>query len=117
MTEIIPITTKLEKESIHLDLDVRREIKRLAELLAETAPGLLDEPRWLAAARDVSCDLPATLRAALRNFSADSGQAGVLQIHGLPVGSLPPTPTRRESVERWATVPAVGSRALRHGAG
>ncbi|WP_406498903.1 TauD/TfdA family dioxygenase [Streptomyces sp. NBC_00846] len=106
MTEIIPITTKLEKESIHLDLDVRREIKRLAELLAETAPGLLDEPRWLAAARDVSCDLPATLRAALRNFSADSGQAGVLQIHGLPVGSLPPTPTRRESVERWATVPA-----------
>lgn len=106
MTEIGPITTTLEKEPIYLDLDVRQEIKRLAELLAETAPGLLDEPRWLAAARDLSCALPAALRTALRNFSANSGQAGVIQIHGLPVGPLPPTPARRESVERWATVPA-----------
>lgn len=106
MTENSPLTTTLEKDSIYLDLDVRREVKRLAELLAESAPGLLDEPRWLAAARDVSCALPTALRTALRNFSADSGQAGVLQIHGLPVGSLPPTPTRQESVERRATVPA-----------
>ncbi|GAA3416436.1 TauD/TfdA family dioxygenase [Streptosporangium vulgare] len=106
MTEIGPITTTLEKESIYLDLDVRQEIKRLAELLAETVPGLLDEPHWLAAARDLSCALPAALRTALRNFSANSGQAGVIQIHGLPVGPLPPTPTSRESVERWATVPA-----------
>ncbi|MFI0982579.1 TauD/TfdA family dioxygenase [Streptomyces sp. NPDC021093] len=106
MTNFSPVTTNLEKESIHLDLEVQREIKRLSELLAQTAPGLLDEPRWLAAARDLSCALPATLRTALRNFSADSGRAGVLQIHGLPVGPLPPTPTRRESVERRATVPA-----------
>jgi L-asparagine oxygenase len=105
MTESTPITTNLEKESIHLALDVRQEIKRLAELLTETVPGLLDEPRWLAAARDVSCALPAALRTALRSFSADSGQGGVLQIHGLPVGPLPPTPTRRESIERAATVP------------
>ncbi|MFD6433356.1 TauD/TfdA family dioxygenase [Streptomyces venezuelae] len=106
MTESSPLTTTLEKDSIYLDLDVRREVKRLAELLTETAPGLLDDPRWLAVARDVSCVLPATLRTALRSFSADSGQAGMLQIHGLPIGPLPPTPTQRESVERRATVPA-----------
>ncbi|MFF7385291.1 TauD/TfdA family dioxygenase [Streptomyces griseoluteus] len=106
MTEFSPLTTTLEKESIYLGLDVRREVKRLAGLLTETAPGLLDDPHWLAAARDASCALPAELRTALRNFSADSGQAGALQIHGLPVGPLPPTPTRKESVERQATVPA-----------
>ncbi|MEU0146248.1 TauD/TfdA family dioxygenase [Streptomyces sp. NPDC006288] len=106
MTEFSPIVTTLEKESIHLGLDVRREVRRLAELLTETAPGLLDDPRWLAEARDLSCALPTTLRTALRNFSADSGQGGVLRIHGLPVGPLPPTPTQRESVARTATVPA-----------
>ncbi|MFD8060461.1 TauD/TfdA family dioxygenase [Streptomyces cyaneofuscatus] len=106
MMEISPLVTNLEKDSIHLDLDVRRELRRLAELLTETAPGLVDEPRWLAAARDLSCALPTALRTALRNFSADSGQAGVLRIHGLPVGPLPPTPTQRDSVERTATVPA-----------
>ncbi|WP_418959816.1 TauD/TfdA family dioxygenase [Streptomyces tritici] len=106
MTKTGPITTTQEKESIHLGLEVRQEVKRLAEQLAGTAPGLLDEPRWLAAARDLSCGLPAAVRAALRNFAADSGQAGVIQIHGLPVGPLPPTPTRQESVERTATVPA-----------
>ncbi|MFF9428395.1 TauD/TfdA family dioxygenase [Streptomyces sp. NPDC014746] len=106
MTQAGPITTTQEKESIHLGLEVRQEVKRLAEQLAETAPGLLDEPRWLAAARDLSCALPTTVRTALRSFSADSGQAGAIQIHGLPVGPLPTTPTRRESVERTATVPA-----------
>lgn len=106
MTEISPITTTLEKESIHLDLPERQEVKRLAEKLTETAPGLLDEPNWLATARDLSCVIPVALRTALRNFSADSGQAGAIQIHGLPVGPLPPTPARRESVERSTTLPA-----------
>lgn len=106
MTEISPLTTTLEKQAIHLDPDERQELTRLAELLAQTGPGLLDDPRWLAAARDLSCALPTALRTALRNFSADSGQTGVMQIHGLPVGPLPPTPARRESVERGATVPA-----------
>ncbi|MEU2764504.1 TauD/TfdA family dioxygenase [Streptomyces sp. NPDC006906] len=106
MMEISPITTTLERESIHLDLPERQEVKRLAEQLTETAPGLLDEPHWLATARDLSCALPVALRTALRNFSADSGQAGAIQIHGLPVGPLPPTPARKESVERSTTLPA-----------
>lgn len=101
-----PPTTALDNESVRLDASAQRQVARLARQLTDTAPGLLDAPSWVAAARDLSCALPVALRSALRNFSAHSGQAGALQIHGLPVGSLPPTPNQRESVEREATVHA-----------
>ncbi|WP_018802281.1 TauD/TfdA family dioxygenase [Salinispora arenicola] len=97
--------------SLHLTLDEpeRNEIRTLAERLCQTRPALLDDPLWLAAAREYSCDLPVALRRALRRFSADSGREGAIQLHGLPSGSTHPTPTERESVERATTVPASAS--------
>jgi L-asparagine oxygenase len=94
--------------SLHVTLDdpEQSEIRTLAERLCQTRPALLDEPLWLAAAREYSCDLPAALRRVLRQFSADSGPEGAIQLHGLPSGSMHPTPTEKESVERAATVPA-----------
>jgi L-asparagine oxygenase len=116
-------------EHTYLDEGERSAVLDIAERLTGTAPGLLDDPEWLAEARNWSCDLPATLRRALRDFAADSGREGSLRIHGLPVGTARPTPTDTESVERSATVAAstlvlcalalgeiVSYRAEKHGA-
>lgn len=116
-------------EHTYLDEGERAAVLDIAARLAGTAPGLLDDPDWLAEARKRSCDLPAALRRALRDFAADSGPAGALRIHDLPVGTVRPTPTENESVERSATVAAatlvlcaqalgeiVSYRAEKHGA-
>ncbi|MYV60680.1 clavaminate synthase [Streptomyces sp. SID4931] len=87
----------------------RREVAALAQELAETEPGLVDDAQWLAAARRLSCRLPLRVREATRLYRHDSGLDGMLILANLPVAeaSLPLTPTVAESVERTATVPAA----------
>ncbi|KAA2257585.1 clavaminate synthase [Solihabitans fulvus] len=86
----------------------RAEFGRLAGLLADTAPGLVDDPAWVDAARLLSCQLPVRLRETIRRYRHDSGVDGLLIVNNLPVdvAALPATPTVPESVERAATVPA-----------
>lgn len=86
----------------------RAEVGALAARLGAVRPGLVDDPGWLAAARLLSNRLPGALRERLREHRHDAGRDGLLLIRGLPVeeAALPPTPTRSESVEREATVPA-----------
>ncbi|MFE5159895.1 TauD/TfdA family dioxygenase [Streptomyces sp. NPDC056697] len=86
-----------------------RETGALAAELAATAPGLIDDPRWVAEARRKSCRLPTRLREATRLFRHDPGRDGVLIVRNLPLdeAELPLTPTVPESVERTATVPAA----------
>lgn len=81
----------------------------LARLLCGTAGARLDDPSWVAAARQSWEDLPAPVRQPLRDFRRRSGPYGVLLLRGLPVdpGALPPTPQARDSVQREATVPAA----------
>jgi L-asparagine oxygenase len=87
----------------------RSEIGVLAEQLTRTPPGLLDDPEWLARARQASCRLPVRLMEAVRQYRHDSGQAGTLFVARLPIDeeSLPDTPNVPESVERAAAVPSV----------
>ena len=83
--------------------------KALAERLAKTPPGLIDNPDWLAEARDSCCQLPVRLLEAVRQYRHDPGSSGVLILEGLPAGTeadLPPTPTVLGSAEKDATVAA-----------
>jgi L-asparagine oxygenase len=90
------------------------ELLHVAEQLVPTPPtppGLLDDPGWVANARQLSCALPVRLREAVRRYRHDSGEEGTLVIANLPIDEahLPDTPGVAESVERVATVPAVVS--------
>ncbi|WP_049575336.1 TauD/TfdA family dioxygenase [Streptomyces sp. SBT349] len=87
----------------------RREIATLAAELAVGAPALVDDPRWVARARGLSCRLPERAREALRRYRHDPGPDGILILRNLPVDEtvLPPTPNEPDSVERAATVPAA----------
>lgn len=86
-----------------------RQTGEIAARLARAEPGRTDDPRWLAAVRDASFELPARLLAELRRFRHDAGPDAVLLVRNLPVSEadgncgLPPTPTRPGSVERIAT--------------
>ncbi|MFI9100857.1 TauD/TfdA family dioxygenase [Streptomyces fildesensis] len=84
-------------------------IALLSRELAATAPGLVDDPRWVARARSLSCRLPERAREALRRYRHDPGEDGVLIIRNLPVdaSALPLTPNVTDSVERTATLPAA----------
>jgi L-asparagine oxygenase len=93
-------------DAIELDDHESRELRALAWELAHVSPGLLDDPGWMAIARERSCHLPAALLKALRCFRADPGSAGVLLVHGLPAETSRSTPLEKESVERRTTVPA-----------
>jgi L-asparagine oxygenase len=97
----------------HLELTdaERSELGSLAEQLAQTPPGLLDDAGWLDHARDLSCSIPVRLMEAVRRYRHDSGQEGTLFAANLPIdeSALPKTPEVRESVERGATVPAAVS--------
>ncbi|MER6623339.1 TauD/TfdA family dioxygenase [Streptomyces sp. NPDC000931] len=86
-----------------------RETAALARELAATPPGLVDDPQWLAAARRMSCRLPVRVREAARLYKHDPGRDGILIVAGLPVEEerLPLTPSKAESVERTATLPAA----------
>lgn len=85
------------------------EFSLLAKKLTTTMPEVIDDAKWVAAARELSAELPLRLRQTLRAYRHDPGEDGVLILRNLPVdeGSLPLTPTVPESVERTATVPAA----------
>jgi L-asparagine oxygenase len=87
----------------------RTELEALARHLAHSDPALVDDPGWQARARRESCLLPARLSRAVRDFRYDAGLDGTLTISNLPLptGTLPPTPTVPNSVERAATAPAT----------
>lgn len=80
-----------------------------ARRLAPVADGRVDDPRWVAAARDAWSDLPSTLRRPLLDFRRASGPTGAVLVRGLPVDepALPPTPSVKGSVQRDASVPAA----------
>lgn len=87
----------------------RGAVAEVAGELSATAPHLVDDPAWVAAARLGSCRLPVSLQQTARRYRHDPGEDGVLIVRNLPVDepALPPTPTVAESVERAATVPAA----------
>ncbi|GAU68938.1 malate synthase [Streptomyces sp. NBRC 110611] len=87
----------------------REELAALARKLTETAPALVDDPGWLAAARHLSSRLPVRLLDTVRTYRHDPGADGTLLLSGLPIDedALPDTPDVAESVQREATVPAA----------
>lgn len=87
----------------------RAAFATLARQLATTAPELVDDAKWVAAARELSGHLPPRLRQVVRAYRHDPGEDGTLVLRNLPVDleALPPTPTVPESVERETTVPAA----------
>ncbi|WP_330335274.1 TauD/TfdA family dioxygenase [Streptomyces sp. NBC_00536] len=83
--------------------------ERVVALLGGGPQGaLVDDPAWVASARDHWEELPARLRRTLRSFRRDPGTGGALLVRGLPVGgaALGATPVTDGSVQRAATVPA-----------
>ncbi|MFE0043494.1 TauD/TfdA family dioxygenase [Streptomyces albireticuli] len=98
-------------EAYRLELTTaeRGELKAMAEELAATTPGPVDDPGYLDRARALSCRLPARLLDTLRRYRHDPGAEGTLVVTGLPIDedALPDTPGAADSVERAATVPAV----------
>jgi L-asparagine oxygenase len=59
--------------------------------LPDAGPVAVDEA-FVDAAAIAARTLPAEIRAAVRAFAADPGPDGALLLHGLPIGSVPPTP-------------------------
>lgn len=94
---------------IRLTPDEAADIAALAEGLSRIEPGAVDHPRWVAAARTASCELPVRLLQTVRAYRNDPGTDGLLLVGGLPVSDdvLPPTPNVPESAEPAATVPAA----------
>jgi L-asparagine oxygenase len=95
--------------SLELTRDERSAVRALVERAAEPAAALVDDIRWQARARAMSCHLPARLREAIRDFRHDPGTDGILTVTNLPIepDTLPPTPNVPESVERAATPAAT----------
>ncbi|MFB4313833.1 TauD/TfdA family dioxygenase [Actinomadura sp. 21ATH] len=100
--------TDISGPIFELEPGERSGVAELAGRLAGAAPGLVDDPRWLDAARRLSNRLPHRLRERLRDHRHDAGPDGLLLVRGLPAGdaALPPTPSVPGSVERDATLPA-----------
>ena len=105
--------TTLDGATMSLTGEERAALQVLARRLSERPPGLVDDHRWLAAARDQSAELPLSIRQRLRRFVRDPGPDALLLLRRLPVEveALPPTPTRAESVERHST-PMASALAL-----
>ncbi|HEY6316012.1 MAG TPA: TauD/TfdA family dioxygenase [Streptosporangiaceae bacterium] len=84
-------------------------IAEAAERLVQAGGGLIDEPRWVEAARSEWEGMPRSFRVAIRDFRRDSGLAGALIVRGLPLGpeALARTPEAYGSVQRQATVSAA----------
>ncbi|QMU77960.1 L-asparagine oxygenase [Streptacidiphilus sp. PB12-B1b] len=93
---------------VPVDRESRAQVHAVADRLCSAAGGVIDDPRWAAAASDAWSDLPAGLRRDLLRFRRDSGPTGTLLVRGLPVDeqALPGTPAVPGSVQRQATVPA-----------
>lgn len=81
----------------------------LARDLCATATAGVDDPKWVAAARDAWHDSPAGFRKALHRFRRDPGNGGAMVLGGLPVDpeALGRTPTVAGSVQRSASIPAA----------
>ncbi|MGW4377978.1 TauD/TfdA family dioxygenase [Streptomyces albidoflavus] len=94
-----------------LDDAERAALAESAGELCGTAPGLVDDDHWVAAARRLSGDLPPRLRARLRRFTWDAGTDAMLLVRNLPVdpAATPATPSVPGSVQRTATVPAAAA--------
>jgi L-asparagine oxygenase len=91
----------------------------VARELCTMGPDRVDDPDWVAAARQGWDVLPVAVRRAVRQFRRHSGPDGCLLLRGLPVGadSLPPTPAVPESKQRTPTVAAATLMLLACGLG
>ncbi|MFB7657232.1 MULTISPECIES: TauD/TfdA family dioxygenase [unclassified Streptomyces] len=87
--------------------------------LVDTAGGMVDNDKWISAARAAWEKLPLSLRHAVRTFRRHSGDRGTLLLRGLPVAveELPATPGHAASVQQAATVPAALLMAVASGLG
>ncbi|MFB6876403.1 TauD/TfdA family dioxygenase [Streptomyces sp. NPDC056323] len=94
---------------ISLDGRERAELTALAVELRDAAPRLIDDPRWMAQARELSCLLPPRLRQVLRQFTWNSGREAMLLVRNLPVDpeTVPDTPAVRGSVQRESSTSAA----------
>ena len=92
---------------------------RIARRLCATGDREVDDPAFLATARQLWEEVPAALRRAIREFRRDSGPHGMRVLEGLPVdeAGLPPTPSVRGSVQRTADVPGALLLLFAHGLG
>lgn len=72
-------------------------------------PDRVDDPGWVAAAREAWDEFPTSLRRDLRRFRRDSGPTGVLPLGGLPVETPEriKTPTVAGSVQNTSSLPAA----------
>ena len=100
------------------DNDVKH-VADVARSLEAVADGRLDDPAWVAAARDRWEDLPTSLRRAVAAFRRHSGREGALVLSGIPVEppALPITPAVSGSVQQTATPGAAALVMLACGLG
>ncbi|GAA4024658.1 clavaminate synthase family protein [Allokutzneria multivorans] len=84
-------------------------VTEIALGLLDVADGVIDDPKWVVAAREAWDELPVSVRRSVRRFRRDSGPQGTLLLRGLPVGldTLGATPMVAGSVQRKATVGAA----------
>ncbi|MFI8875543.1 TauD/TfdA family dioxygenase [Streptomyces sp. NPDC055243] len=111
MAEMTPDTTQSTAVAADWSLDPADAgaYERVARTLCTGGHGHVDNPEWVARARDAWEDVPLPLRRAVRRFRRHSGPNGTLVIGGFPVdqAALPTTPTVPGSVQRRPTVPAA----------
>ncbi len=95
--------------SLKLSDAERDDLAGTARELMQTTPALVDDSKWLTVAAQLAAAVPLRVRQAVRQFQRDPGSDGVLQLTNLWLDPdrLPETPTRPESVEREATLPAA----------
>ncbi|MER5812687.1 TauD/TfdA family dioxygenase [Streptomyces sp. NPDC002033] len=108
MPETTPDTTQSTGLAADRELDPADAgaCERLARTLCTRGHDQVDNPEWVAQARDAWEELPLRLRLEVRRFRRHSGPNGTLVIGGLPIdqAALPATPTVPGSVQRQATI-------------
>ncbi|MFF7243542.1 TauD/TfdA family dioxygenase [Embleya sp. NPDC008237] len=111
MPETTPGTTRSPAVAADWALDPADAgaCEQLARTLCTGGHDQVDDPAWVARARDAWEELPSPLRRGVRRFRRHSGPHGTLVIGGLPVdrAALPATPSVPGSVQRRATVSAA----------